>query len=277
MKIFLVVFVILVIIICFFAVMDRLFYSKFLRIANKIWAEAGKQDPSIVTEDDLMALPPPVASYIKISGLKGKKRISSMRISHSGSFKTGADRNFMPINGKYYLTTKKPSFCWFGKISLFPGLSVSAFDSYFNGKGHMLIKVMSLFKIADARSSVIDYSAFGRCLAEMTMAPSFFLNNQLIKWTSFNSNHAEFTITDSGLSADAVLHFSNDGTLERIVVDRYFDRGNGKATLEKFTGKGQLIKDFNGLRLCSVFDGYWNLKEGDLHYVHFIVDNVEFE
>ena len=85
MKIFLVVFVILVIIICFFAVMDRLFYSKFLRIANKIWAEAGKQDPSIVTEDDLMALPPPVAHYIKISGIKGKKRISSMISSFTPS------------------------------------------------------------------------------------------------------------------------------------------------------------------------------------------------
>jgi len=30
------------------------------------------------------------------------------------------------------------------------------------------------------------------------------------------------------------------------------------------------------LKLGSVVDGYWNLKEGDLHYVHFIIEKVEF-
>ena len=36
-------------------------------------------------------------------------------------------------------------------------------------------------------------------------------------------------------------------------------------------------RDFNGLKLNTVYDGYWDLPEGELHYVHFVIDRIEFE
>jgi hypothetical protein len=58
---------------------------------------------------------------------------------------------------------------------------------------------------------------------------------------------------------------------------RYFERGGGEATLEPFTGKGSDPKSFGGRVLATKLDGIWNLPEGDLHYVSFDVDDVEFE
>lgn len=40
---------------------------------------------------------------------------------------------------------------------------------------------------------------------------------------------------------------------------------------------GHDARDFGGLKLASVMDGYWNLPEGDLHYVHFVIERVECE
>jgi hypothetical protein len=156
----------------------------------------------------------------------------------------------MPIKGEYFLTARKPSFCWYGKISFLPGLSVSARDSYQNGKGNMVIKIMSAIKIADVRSETINYSAFGRCVAEMTMIPSFFLDRERIKWTGFDNLSARCIVTDAGLSTPAELYFKEDGSLYKIVVDRYFDRGKNQGTIEKFTGTCDVLKDFNGLRFC---------------------------
>lgn len=277
MKIIWLIAIIIFVMICFFITMDRLFYLKFMKRAKQISVEAGKQDSNLITEDDLKDLPLPVARYMRYSGLVGRKKISSTRIVHSGSFRPGANRSFMPINGEYFLTTKKPSFCWYGKVSMIPGLTISAFDSYYNGHGKMLVKILSFFKVADVSSKEIGFSAFGRCVAEMTLVPSFFLDNQRVKWTSCDSTKAECIVTDSGLSTNAQLYFGADGSLDKIVVDRYYDRNDGQVTLEKFTGKGQDIKDYDGLKLASIIDGYWNLKEGDLHYVHFIIDRVEFE
>jgi len=276
MKALLIIGIVIVMIISFFIVMNQLFYNKFRKQANQIIIEAGRQDPNLITEEDLATLPIPISRYIRFSGLIGLKKISTMRIVHSGAFKPGANKKFMPVKGEYSLTTKKPSFSWFGKVAMIPGLTFSAFDSYYNGHGRMTVKLLSTFKIVDVDSKEIGLSAFGRCVAEMTLVPSFFLDNKKVKWLSSDSTKAECQITDLDLIANAQLYFNKNGSLDKIVVDRYFDRDNGEATLEKFTAKGQDIKDFNGLKLGSVVDGYWNLKEGDLHYVHFIIEKVEF-
>jgi len=266
---------VIIMIIIYFIIMNKVFYNEFKKRADQIISEAGKEDPNPITEDDLSTLPEPVARYIRFSGLVGLKRMSSMRIVHSGTFKPGADKKFMPIRGEYFLTTKKPSFCWYGKITMMPGLSASAFDSYYGGHGRMVVKLLSAFKVVDTDSEETGLSAFGRCVAEMTLIPSFFLDKEKVKWIGSDSSKAECQITDASLITNASLHFNIDGSLDKIVVDRYFERDKGEATLEKFTGKGQDIKDFNGLKLASVVDGYWNLKEGDLHYVHFIIDKAE--
>jgi hypothetical protein len=277
MEIWIIVIAVLVLIICFFAAADRRFYAGFVKQARKVRAETGKQDAELVTEDELKKLPEAVARYMRFSGITGRKRVSFMRLVHSGTFRPGAKRPFMPIRGEYYLTTKKPSFTWYGKISMLPGLSFAAFDSYAGGRGRMLVKAMSFFKIVDVQSQETGLLAFGRCVAEMTLVPSFFLDGSRITWTRFDANSADCLVSDSGLHAKARLHFHPEGALDKIEVDRFYDRGDGKATLEKFTGIGHDVRDFGGLKLPSVIDGYWNLKEGDLHYVHFVFDRVEFE
>jgi hypothetical protein len=79
------------------------------------------------------------------------------------------------------------------------------------------------------------------------------------------------------LSAKAQLFFKADGILEKFIIDRYYDRGNGNATLEKFVIISKDVKDFDGLKINTIYDGFWKLPEGVLHYVHFVIDKVEFE
>lgn len=277
MKILLIAVSLIVAVVLFFSIMNMAFYSKFQSITGKIRAEAGSWDGPIITEADLENLPPSVSRYIAASGQVGRKKISFVRIWHSGTFKFKKDMDFVQAKGEYFLSTKKPSFIWLGKISPFPLLSFSALDSYFNGKGQMVVKVLSAIKVVDEEGEIINSSAFGRCVAEMTMSPSFFLDQERIKWTKSDSCSAECVITDSGLSTNARLFFKPDGSLDKIIVDRYYDRGNGQGTLEKFVGAGTEVKDFNGLKMNTVYDGTWILPEGDLHYVHFIVDKVEYE
>jgi hypothetical protein len=257
--------------------MDRQFYSNFLKRAATIRTEAGAQNNDLITENDLKSLPFSVVRYMRSSRIIGKKKISSMRLMHSGLFRPDANREFMNIQGEYFLTTKKPSFCWYGRISLVPGMTIVAFDSYFNGQGRMIVKALSFVPMIDAQSKEIDVSAFGRCIAEMTMAPSFFLDTERIRWTRSDSSSAACIITDAGLRTEVQLFFRQDGFLEKMVVLRFYDRGKNNLTLEKFIGKVEAYRDYNGVTLASVINGYWALKEGDLHYVHFVIDRVEFE
>lgn len=256
---------------------DSAFHRGFERQAGEARAVAGSHGDAPVTEEDLRELPEPIARWIRWSGAVGKKRISSVRVLHAGRFKSGATRPWLPIRGEYVITAKKPSFHWYGRMRIAPGVNVVAIDSYVDGHGRMLVKVLSAFPVVDARSTETDQSAFGRCVVELSTAPTFFLDRNLVRCEQTGPDRARCRVADGRASTEADVFVHPDGSLDRIVVTRYFDRGEGRSTLERFTAKCSDPRSYGGRMLASRFDGYWNLPEGDLHYVAFVVESVTFE
>jgi hypothetical protein len=254
---------------------DRASYDAFRARAARIRA-AAVDDREPVTEEDLRDVPEPLARHLRFSGAVGQKRITAVHVRHSGRFKPGAGQPWMRIRGEYFITTKPPSFTWHGKIGAV-GINVVAVDSYADGRGRMQVKLLSLLPIVDTQSEQVSQSAFGRCIAELTMAPTFFLNRDRVRCTELGPDQVRCRVTDGRFSTDADLYINPDGSLDRVVVMRHFDRGGGKTTLERFTGKASRPSAFGGRRLASRFDGIWNVPEGDLHYVSFDVDSVEWE
>ena len=261
-----------------FAFADKRLHGSFIAGAARIRAAVGTQPDTLVTEQDLKDLPEPMARYLRWSGVLGKKRISAVHLRHSGTFKLERDKPWMPIQGEYYVTTTQPTFAWYGKLRMAPGITAVALDSYANGRGRMLVRLMSAFTITDDKSEQVSHSAFGRCVAELAAtAPTFFLDRDRVKYAQTGPDTVRCTVTDGRFSTDADLVVNRDGSLDRIVVMRYFDRGNGLATLERFTGKSSQPKSYAGIMLGSRMEGSWNLHEGDFHYVSFDVDSVEFQ
>jgi hypothetical protein len=260
-----------------FAAAQQTLHKDFVISAAQFKAAAGMQDDTPVTEEDLRNLPEPMARYLRFSSVLGRKRISAVHLVHSGRFRPGADRAWMSIDGEYFLTTKKPSFHCLRQSQHCPGISFVALDSYAGGSGRMVVKLMSVFRIVDDRSRQVSASAFGRAVAELTMAPTFFLDRTRVRCAKAGSDQVRCTVTDGDFSTHADLFVNDDGSLNRIELMRYFDRGNGKATLERFTGKGSRPKSFDGAHAGVRMDGVWNLPEGDLHYVSFDIDRVDVE
>jgi len=131
---------------------DRSFHRRFEREAGAAIARAGRQGAAVVTEEDLRAVPEPIARWIRWSGAVGKRGVSFVHVVHGGRFKSEAARPWMPIRGEYVVTTKIPSFHWYGRMRIAPGVNVVAIDSYLDGHGRMLVRALSAFPIADARS-----------------------------------------------------------------------------------------------------------------------------
>jgi hypothetical protein len=277
LTLFLTAIAVLAVLIAGFAQSQNALHRNFLTGAARFKAAAGVHEDAVVTEEDLRELPEPMARHMRYSGALCKKRISAVHLFHSGQFKPGANRPWMRIHGEYFITTKKPSFFWYGKVNVMPGISLVALDSYADRRGRMLVKLMSVFPVVDDRTPQVTASAFGRCVAEFTMAPTFFLDRSRVRCTQTGNDQVRCNVTDGEFSIDADLLVNSDGSLDRIVLMRYFDRGGGRATLERFTGKGSRPKSFDGRMLASRMDGIWNLPEGDLHYVSFDIDWVECE
>ncbi|MBN1628991.1 MAG: hypothetical protein JW990_04450 [Thermoleophilia bacterium] len=267
---------VVVALICGLVAADRVFYLRYLRRAVAIRAGSQPGGKETITEGSLGDLPEPVARYMVYSGLMGRKRIRYARVFHSGMFSRDRAAGFLPIKGEYWLTADPPSFCWYGKIRMAPLLTTAAIDTYHEGRGRMLGKVMGLFKIMDEHGETTDQSSFGRMVVEMCMIPSFYLDGRRVIWTGSDGLKAECVVRDAGREATAQFSFNADGSLERVTVKRFYNElGKGEPSLELFTGIARGRREFDGLVFPEVLDGHWNLEDGDFHYVHFVIDRVQ--
>jgi hypothetical protein len=255
---------------------DKAFYSVFIKKSLAVQGSAGKADESVVTEKDLKGLPAPVAKYIRFAGIPGKKRISSVHLTHGGTFLASEKIGWRPIKGEYYLTAIKPSFNWYGKISAGPGINVTGWDSYFEGKGAMHIRLQSMVPIEDEAGDRTDISSFGRFVSEMAMMPTVFLDRNIVKWEKIDGKSASAVVTDSGLGIKAVFVFAPDGGLDRVQLDR-FRIMDGKTEAEKYSVIYGEYKDFNGYKVPTNAEAVWNLKTGDQSYVKFKIEKAEIE
>ena len=88
----------------------------------------------------------------------------------------------------------------------------------------MLIKVYSLFTLADARSPEIDQGARLRWLAECVWLPYGFVGDG-IAWEPIDGRSARATLLGDGLPVSAVVEIDEEGKLTCIRGDRYRDLG----------------------------------------------------
>jgi hypothetical protein len=139
----------------------------------------------------------------------------------------------------------------------------------------MLVKAASIVPIADAGGAEIDQGASLRWLAECAWFPYAFVGEH-VQWEPVDSRSARVTLRQDSLLVSAVVHFGQDGRLERLRAERYRDIGDGKAVLTPWIGRYLEYRDFNGFRVPSSVEVAWELPEGVFSYARFRVTALEY-
>jgi len=251
------------------------FNSRISREISGLLSGAKSEPRTVVTEEMLKDLPPPVQRYMSYSGVIGKAIPHTVHLKQVGKIRQGEKSAWMKIEAVEYYSTAPPGFVWkvFMPSKRFP-LALGR-DAYLDGRGSMLIKMLALFPLAKAAGSEIDQGSMMRYLNEMTWFPAAFLGEN-ISWKAADDNSAEVTLADRGKSVSAIMYFDPEGKPLNFVAKRY--RMVGKIyDLETwstpFTGYGE----FEGLRLPVKGQGVWNLKEGDLVYIELEITELKYD
>jgi hypothetical protein len=218
-----------------------------------------------ITEEDLEGLPEPVQRYLFYTQIVGKERVRTVRLKQKGFFRTKPDQKWMPLKTEEYFTVDPPGFLWYGKMRMFPFVTVSGIDKFFSGKGSRVIKLMSTIKVEDISGEDCDQAELVRYLNEMVWFPSAFLNDY-IHWEPINSDSARATIRVDGLTASADLFFNQEGQITNFVAERYMDVGGG-AILKRWSTHFKDYAEINGVMVPVKGEGVWKLSSGDFSYV----------
>ncbi len=228
----------------------------------------------IVTEEDVKDLPKPVQRYLKYTQIIGKEKINFVRLKQDGYFRMKEDQGWMPIEAEQYFNADSVEFIWIAKAKFAPLLSIYAKDEFIDGKGNLVVKLLGLIKVVDAKGYEVDHGELLRFLAECIWFPSAFLNDY-IEWESIDNDSAKATINYRGISASAVFYFNEKGEVTSITAKRYREV-DGKFVLEDWEGRVLEYEKFNGIVVPSGVDIIWKLKSGDFCYDKIGIIDIEY-
>jgi len=147
-------------------------------------------------------------------------------------------------------------------------------DQYIEGRGNMLIKLLSLITVAEGSGKEIDQGTLLRYLSEIMLVPTAALSDT-IQWEGIDSNSAKATMSYKGVTASGVFTFNEKGEILNFVAQRYGDFDGGYR-METWCAEITEYKEFNGFKVASQGDIIWKLKTGDYHWYHFEVKEIEY-
>ena len=220
-------------------------------------------------------LPAPVRRYLGYAIQEGAPAIRTARLIHVGTFRTKPNQRWLAIEGAQHFTVGTPGFIWTATVRPMPLISIQARDSLIVGHGRMLVKLMSLLTIADARGPEIDQGSRLRWLAECAWFPYAFVGDS-IEWQAIDDRSARAKLRCDGLPVVAVFEFDEEGKLRRLQAERYRDMAGAKAVLAPWRGEYSNYREFGGFRVPTSVDVSWKLEAGSFSYARFEITTLEY-
>jgi hypothetical protein len=214
-----------------------------------------------------------VQRYLRAVGVVGRQSIRTARLEQKGVFRRGD--NWLPFTADQYFTTNPPGFVWKARVQFLPMLNFSVTDMFVNGHGRMQAKLLSFFKVVDARGPETDQAELLRYLAEIAWFPTGWLS-PYIEWESMDQCSAKATLRLSGHSVSAVVHFDDEYRLSRVTAERHMEEA-GRFPLREWSGKMSDYRPIGGLLVPFRATATWHLASGDLEYFLGEVTRIKYD
>ncbi len=238
--------------------------------------QSPKMAQSVSISEKFAQLPPMVQGWLIHSGAKGKPMIEAVHIKQSGLMRPTPQGKWMSFQAEQWFTTDKPGFLWRADVSAAPGIHLYGLDSYYDGKGYMLIKLLGLFPVVNAQGAEIDQGTLMRYLSEIIWFPTAALCDY-IQWEPVSLTSARATLNYGGVSASAIFNFNSNGDVVSFLARRFYSRKNG-ATLENWYIENlpDAYREFESIRIPTSSTVTWKLKEGDYTWLKLSIDDADY-
>ena len=252
---------------------SRRFAARVDREVADLWrdAPAGRPIPAESTRD----LPDPVRRYLQ-KAVSRTSCVSRVELEHRGTFRMSLDGSWVPIAGRQFFATDPPSFIWWGRVRIAPGLWVDARDRSVNGVGAMYVAAESMLTLADANGPALDRGALLRLLGEMTWFPTAFVDRRYVTWTAIDDRHARATLRVNGRDVAATFTFGDDDLPLSFTAERERDLGGGKSALTPFVGESRDFREVDGLLVPFAMTAAWIVDGTRKDYARFLVDRITY-
>ncbi len=238
-------------------------------------ALAGQPEPPI-TAEDIDALPPPVARYLRMALPDEFSRPAITRVTWSGKFQSRPAGGWAPFDAVQTFTGVPPGFVWDASIRMLPMLPVQVRDSYIAGGATMNGRMAGILPIVnEAGDPGLAQSALTRWLGESAWFPAV-LARAPVSWDAVNDSVARATVTDGAVQASGEFYFNPTGELAKFSAERHRS-DDGENRLTPFEGRYFSYIRWNGVLVPARAEVAWLLADGRYPYWRGMVERIDTE
>ncbi len=220
----------------------------------------------VYSEEMIQDLPVPVQRYFKNVLKEGQPYVQSARLKHGGQFRTQPEQSWSDISGEEYFVANPAGFVWVGKLPFVTGV-----DEFVQGKGNLVIKLLSVFPVVDVTGEKANQGELLRWLGETPLFPTALLPSENVSWVAIDNSSAKVIFDNGVIKLDAIFVFNEEGEAVRFEAKRYKED-----RLEDWTGYYRNYMEVDGVRIPSEIEAVWNLEQGDFSYARFDIEEIEF-
>jgi hypothetical protein len=242
-------------------------YRRFVRTVEAARLPTGPGDAALVTNDHLAGLPKVVQRYLRFMGVVDRPRDWSFRARFAGRFRLRPRLGWMPAEAWQYNTSLGVARVFVMRLRFAGVVPMVGSDTYLDGRGRMLGKLLDRFVVADGQGSEFDIGELTTYLNDaVLMAPSMLLGPST-SWNAVDNGSFDVSLTDAGRTVTGRVFIDERGApYDFSSTDRYMDSPGGPIRAEWRTPvRGwELI---HGRAVPGQIEANWHLPDGLLPYV----------
>jgi hypothetical protein len=181
---------------------------------------------------ELQGLPAPVARYFRTVLKDGQPIIAAVFIDLAGTLNLSAEgEQWKPFTARQRVVTSRPGFLWDARVQMAPLVATHVKDSYIDGQGRLLARLLGLFTVARLEGGgEIARGELMRWFAEAVWYPTALLPSQGVKWAALDGTAATATITDGSLKLSLLFRFDAAGLIASVHAEAR-GAGSGQGTI----------------------------------------------
>ena len=242
-------------------------YRRFVRRVQDARLPTGPDDPTPLTDADLADLPFVVQRYLRFMGVVGRPRDWSFHARFVGHFRLRPRLGWMPAEAWQYNSGCGVARIFLMRLRLAGVVPVIGSDTYLDGHGRMLGKLMDRIVVADGQGAEFDIGELTTYLNDgVLIAPSMLLG-PATAWNAVDDRSFDVSLTDSGRTVTGRVFIDERGApVDFSSSDRFADLPTGLVRAEWRTPvRGWEVID--GRAVPGVIEATWHLPTGPLPYV----------
>lgn len=227
---------------------------------------------TVLTEQDIEPLPPPVQKYIRITGFLGKPKIQNFQVRFSGRMR-GKEQNYFQFESEQINRIDAPTRLFFMKAKMF-GLPLLGYHRFENAHASMDIRPFGLFSVVHFDGSEMNKTETVTFLNDLCLLAPGALVDKRIRWDKVEERSARATLIINEISVQAILHFDESGRLVNFESNDRYEVNSGQWL--RFSTPIHQYGEYKGHRLPAKADAVWDYPDGPFVYGQFETAKVEY-